>query len=160
MTALIFLTKEQEKISAYSNAASVEGVTSADNALQTTYVAFIKMLNAKVSLHRGFIYLNRFMNYDLQSWTEEIFSEFNGKLEEYITHVAQQDYESARESHNYIIAKLDDSDFFLQISRASGFTPSDFTSGENTDGNIISMMTTSIDNTGEPIFGQPNAEEQ
>lgn len=155
MAQLSFSTKDQEKIDAYKVAASAEGVTSADADLQSTYVAFIKMLNAKVALHKGFIYLNRFVNYETESWTTEIVLEFNEKLEQYITYVSTGDYETAREAHNYIIAKLDNTDFFLQISRVSGFTPSDFTGTQNTDGEIVNAMNASIDNTGEPVFGQP-----
>lgn len=156
MTALSFTAKEQIIVDAYEAAASVSGVTSADSDLQAAYVAYIKMLNAKVSLHRGFIYLNRFLNFATTDLTTDFFEEFNTKLDAYITFVASGDFAAARTSHNWIISQLDNSELFLALMRENDFDASLFTIAENTDAAAIQNLTNEIDNTGAPVFVPPS----
>ncbi len=154
MSEISFTTKEQIIVDAFEAAASVADVTSADATLQNTYVAYIKMLNAKIGLHKGFIYLNRFLNHTLTGLTTELFTEFNGKLAEYIGYVTTGDFTTARASHNYIIEKLD-SAMFLTIPRGKDFNATDFTVAENTDGTAAQQYSYDIDNTGQSVFVPP-----
>jgi len=155
---IVFTTNETAIVAAFKNAADVADVTSADETLQTTYVAFIKMMHAKYGLHRGFIYLNRFLSYDLSEVTTVMIGELNMKLEEYINHVTAGDFASARDSHNNIVGKLDSS-MFLIIPRLRDFNANDFTVAENTDSVVAQDISAEIDNTGEPIFVPPPASE-
>lgn len=158
MSALEFTTKEKAIVAAFEAAASVADVTSADVTLQTTYVAFIKMMNAKVGLHKGFIYMNRFLSHALSEVTTEMIAELNQNLETYIGYVTAGDFETSRESHNYIVGKLD-SAMFLTIPRLRNFNAGDFTVAENTDGEVAQAFAAEIDNTGEPVFVPPSVSE-
>jgi hypothetical protein len=155
MTVLTFTSKEQLIIDAYETAATASDVTSSDVGLQTAYVAFIKMLNAKVSLHRGFVYLNRFLNHVTTDLTTEFFTEMNENLEAYIGYITSGDYANARESHNWIISQLDDAGLFLSLERTKDFDASLFSVAENTDGTTVQTFISQIDDTGEPVFVAP-----
>ena len=152
---MTYTSEELIVIKAYETAFKA-ATSSADVALQSAYVAYIKMLNAKLNLHRGFIYLNRFLSYETTLLTAEFFTEFKGLLDEYFNYVNMGNMDTARVSRNKILAYLDNPKFFLPMLRDKYFDAAAFTVSENTDTKIIAMSDAEIDNSGRPTLIDPS----
>ena len=153
---MTYTSEELNIIQVYETAYKA-ATSSADVALQSAYVAYIKMLNAKFTLHRGFIYLNRFLSFETALLTAEFFTEFKGLLDEYFNYVSLAQMDTAKVSRNKILAYLDNPKFFLLMVRDKNFDAAAFTVSENTDPTIIALSASEIDNSGRPTLIDPSA---
>ena len=153
---MVFTSEELAVISSYETAYKA-AANSADLALQSAYVDYIKMLNAKFSLHRGFIFLNRFLSYETEELTIDFFAEFQNLLNEYFNFVSLSQLDAAKIPRNRILVILDNQKFFLPMLRDKYFDATAFSVSENTDPVIIALNIPEIDNSGRPTLIDPSA---
>lgn len=148
--------KEQEAVNAYKVAATAASVSSADVPLHNAYAAYMKLINSKTDVHKAFIFLNRFVTWDIAGLDNVFFADMNAQLSLYIGD--SNDDSDVKAAHRKLSEYMIQSKYFIQeLLRGRDFDVSLFTASHNTDSDIHDEIeqAVGIDNSGDPLFIPP-----